>query len=470
MKPLFARKSWPVPSASRRAYRAADGGVPRRPYFPVRDKPLLDRARRVCSVPANFDDEHLRAAWVASGWRGQSRHAFVEADAVMEMDDIIAVGDFGVEVERLLCAATQADQPFLLAQRAPRSGSDTKIFGIAEHDQLAGGPDEAAQQGTQEEGQRWILGRGLRSVEDFFQTLVFAFVVAKDGDFPAFGEPVAEVFEEEIAAIFLQDKVAARGMQEVVGEEGEGIGLDAGARASWCHLPPAPGSRWRNPSGNNRAGVGACRPLRRMAGIGPRGFSSAVLSVLDRALGIDIKFTQGDEFLVLPFGTEGTISIPREDIDDGAADAELATLTDLRFAGIARRFQLAGGMESRVEVGVFDQLKLLLLPGRYRCGQRLFHCAEPWPGPAPVKFCPEAGEDGEALGEHFGIRQRCFGVGRFHLGKEKPRCAPGPRSPATTCALTPCIAASVRFGARRDNPARTNAWAVAGKRPREIGS
>ena len=61
--------------------------------------------------------------------------------------------------------------------------------------------------------------RNLRLGENFLQPLLLALVVAEDRDFPALGQPVAQVIEKKIAPIFLQDEIAARRMQKIVREE-----------------------------------------------------------------------------------------------------------------------------------------------------------------------------------------------------------------------------------------------------------
>ncbi len=141
----------------------------------------------------------------------------------MEVDDVIAVGDFG-EVERLVLAA-QTDEPLLLAQRA--EGLVTaEDFGVAQDDQPARRPDEAAQQGTHREGD--CFDRHLRLAEDFLEPLPLALVVAEDRHFPLLGQPVAQVVKKEIAPVFLEDEVAARRMEKVVGEEVEPGGRPSG--------------------------------------------------------------------------------------------------------------------------------------------------------------------------------------------------------------------------------------------------
>ena len=133
---------------------------------------------------------------------------------MMEMHDVIAVGDLG-EIERLVLAA-QADQSFLLPQRAHRLVA-AKNFRIAQDHQFSRRPDEAAQEGPQEEGDP--LDRDLRLAENFLEPFLLAFVVAKNRHLPALGQPVAQVIEKKIAAIFLEDEVAARRMQKIVREE-----------------------------------------------------------------------------------------------------------------------------------------------------------------------------------------------------------------------------------------------------------
>ena len=132
----------------------------------------------------------------------------------MEMHDVIAVRDFG-EVERLVLAA-QAHQPFLLPQR-PHRLIAAENFRVAQDDQLARRPDEAAQEGALKEGDRFI--RDARLAENFLEPLLLPLVVAEDRHFPALGQPVAQMIEKKIAAIFLQDEVAARGVEKIVGEE-----------------------------------------------------------------------------------------------------------------------------------------------------------------------------------------------------------------------------------------------------------
>ena len=50
---------------------------------------------------------------------------------------------------------------------------------------------------------------------------MLAFVVAKDRDFPALGQPVAKMIEKKIAPVFLENEITARRMQKVVREEGQ---------------------------------------------------------------------------------------------------------------------------------------------------------------------------------------------------------------------------------------------------------
>ncbi len=137
----------------------------------------------------------------------------------MQVHHVITVRDLG-EIERLVLAA-QAHQPLLLPQRA--QGLVTpENFGVAQDDQFARRPDEAAQQRTQKE--RNCFDRDLRLGENFLQSLLFALVVAEDCHFPLLGEPVAQVIEEKFAPIFLQNEIAARRMEKVVREEGQVIG------------------------------------------------------------------------------------------------------------------------------------------------------------------------------------------------------------------------------------------------------
>ncbi len=160
-----------------------------------------------------LEDEDFRACWCPV-FAGQRRHALVEPDAVMQMHDVVAVRDLR-KIERLRLAA-QVDQPLLLAQRAQRLVAAENLR-VAQHDELARRPDEAAQQRALVEGD--VLGGNLRLGEDFLQALLLALVVAEDHDFPALGHPVAQVIEEKLAAIFLEDEVAARRVEEIVREE-----------------------------------------------------------------------------------------------------------------------------------------------------------------------------------------------------------------------------------------------------------
>ena len=132
----------------------------------------------------------------------------------MQMHDVVAVRDLG-EIERLVLAA-QADEAFLLPQCA-QGLVPPENLGVAQDDQLAHRPDEAAQQRTHQE--RDPIDRDLRVAENFVQPLLLALVVAKDRDFPLLGEPVAQVIEKKIAPIFLEDEIAARRMEKVVREE-----------------------------------------------------------------------------------------------------------------------------------------------------------------------------------------------------------------------------------------------------------
>jgi hypothetical protein len=48
---------------------------------------------------------------------------------------------------------------------------------------------------------------------------LLALVVAKDRDLPFFTQPIAQVIEEKIAPVFLEDEVTARRVKKIVGEE-----------------------------------------------------------------------------------------------------------------------------------------------------------------------------------------------------------------------------------------------------------
>ena len=148
---------------------------------------------------------------------------------MVEMDDVIAVGNLG-EVERLMLAA-QTDEAFLLAQGAKGLVS-AKNFGVAQDDQFARGPDEAAQKRPDKKGDGFQ--RNLRLDENFLETALFALVVAKNRDFPLLGEPVAQMIQEKIAPVFLEDEVAARRVQKIVRKK-----IPA-QDEKWLHPPPFP--------------------------------------------------------------------------------------------------------------------------------------------------------------------------------------------------------------------------------------
>ena len=77
---------------------------------------------------------------------------------------------------------------------------------------------------------------------------------------------------------------------------------------------------------------------------------------LHGALGVDVEIAQGNQLFVLPLGAQRAKRVPRKDIDDGTADAELAAALHLRFAGIPGFLQLMENFIA-IESRIFDQRK-----------------------------------------------------------------------------------------------------------------
>ena len=133
----------------------------------------------------------------------------------MEMHDVIAIRDFG-EVERLVLAA-QAHQPFLLPQRAQGLVAPENL-GVAQDDQFSRRPDEAAQERAA--CRKVIDSTGIRaSARISWSRFCSPSLLQKIATSQPSAEPVAQVIEKKIAAIFLEDEVAARRVQKIVGEE-----------------------------------------------------------------------------------------------------------------------------------------------------------------------------------------------------------------------------------------------------------
>ena len=92
-----------------------------------------------------------------------------------------------------------------------------------------------------QEGDR--LDRNPRLGENFLEPLLLALVVAEDRHFPALGQPVAQMIEKKIAPIFLEDEVAARRMEKIVGEKRQVVGRATVRRClAGLLLPPRPDS------------------------------------------------------------------------------------------------------------------------------------------------------------------------------------------------------------------------------------
>ena len=74
----------------------------------------------------------------------------------------------------------------------------------------------------------------------------------------------------------------------------------------------------------------------------------------DGALRINVEFAERDELFILPFRAQGPQGIPRKNIDDRAAHAELAATLHLGFADVAGLLQL-GEKLLAIDVRVFDE-------------------------------------------------------------------------------------------------------------------
>ena len=135
---------------------------------------------------------------------------------------------------------------------------------------------------------------------------MLALVIAEDGDLPTLGHPVAQVVEEEVAALVLHDEIAARRMQKIMGEKTERI---AGSGAGFV---PGIFLRPEMHGHNLRGKIVAQRRFtvrgRLQSRTGEADFGA--VERLHGALGVDIDFAQRDELVILPFGAQRASAVP----------------------------------------------------------------------------------------------------------------------------------------------------------------
>ncbi len=229
--------------------------------------------------------------------------AKVAANAVLEVDDVIAFDEFG-DVGDAGGAAFEEG----LAGGTRGCGDEGAVedFGVGEEGEFVVGQEEAAGEWQGVEGDlcgpiRVVAGK------DFAQAGDFTSVLSGDVDVPAVREPVADVASEQCGAGVEGEGVAGRGVEVVVlGDQRRGQAV-LGVKGD--------GERVRGEvvgeGGGGVAVVCGCED----SGVGQGGAA---------ALGGGVEGVEGFDALVVPLDADGQASVGAEDVEHSAACGKLA--------------------------------------------------------------------------------------------------------------------------------------------------
>jgi len=198
-----------------RPFAVAEDGKRRIPFSDAdiagKEVGLLERDIK-SGVVGKLDDQDFLRGIVAAR---DGTHAFVAANAVLEVDDELAIGEFAeVDLRAALRLASSA--------HGEAAGAGVPVtaeeFGVTKDGDFRRGKRETAGESTDGKMQRVGFDRR----DELAQALRFTFVVAENVDTPAVGAPLGELREESLALDFVDDEVAGLEFAEAVIVEGGG--------------------------------------------------------------------------------------------------------------------------------------------------------------------------------------------------------------------------------------------------------